>query len=682
MKKTMLPAFVLISLAYASLSIAQQATPSPQPQPKAAKPSEPQAMSFDCKDLDIRDVIRTISTGYNLSIVMDPTISGKVTVHFVDVPVIEGLSQIVGQLNLEIAKEGNVYQVRKKTDEQHSVIQYIRGKLTVDVQNNDVRDFLKELSSKTAISIVPDAKVNGKISGKLFEVNLEDGLRALLEGNGFDVTKRKNIYNVTVGGESNPSMPMQPRRPGSPNGRSAFNVEYSDGKITVDVSNGDLEDVVKAIAEQSGIQIVTYGSLRAEINAKLDNIPLTEALALLLGGTNYTFIQKDSIILIGDRNPMSQSGQALSKSELIHLKHIKADIVPQILPKNIQVQNVKVIKEQNALLVTGTSEDIVNTREFLNTIDVPTPQVVMDVLVVEFSRQLDRNFGMSFGTNSKEAHYGFSYPYLSLNLNKAGAVGVFKELSSSLVRLPSDFFLKLNLMESQDKAKVLAQPSITVLNGNKASIDVSTTEYYKIQTTTDNTTNLQFRPITFGITLQITPWISEGGQITVEVAPDISNSIGKTEGDQGGYPSVFKRSASTTVRLNNDQTLVLGGLIRSDVHNSQSKVPILGDIPILGNLFRTSHKNNQQTNLVIFITPHIVKDSASINLGKELEKMDRDQQKIFMKDESFSSTYKKSRYQISPPDSVLGDTGKIITEKDSSQSPTLLDADSVAAPAK
>jgi type IV pilus assembly protein PilQ len=635
-------------------------------------------MSIDVKDTDIRDVIRMISTGYNLSIIIDKEVSGKVTLHLSGVPIMEGLSKLAESAGLEVVKEGSVYNVRKKSEEQRSVIQYIRNKLTVDVQNMDVRDFLKEISSKTAISIVPDAKVEGKISGKLYDVNLEDGLRALLEGNGFSVTKRKNIYNVTSGDNQagQPQGMISPRRMGGATGtgRSSFNVEYNDGRLSLDVSNGDLEDVVKAIAEQSGIQIVTYGSIRAEINAKLDNIPLTEALALLLGGTNYTFIQKDSIILIGDRNPASQSGQALSKSEMIHLKYIKADIVPQILPK---VNNIKVVKEQNALLITGTSEDIVNTREVIATIDIPTPQVIIDVLVVEYSRGIGQDYGLSFGADTARVWNSFEYPHLRMSRDKQGVINTIgfnsNEWIKVLQQLPNNFYLNLHLMEEQKKAKVLAQPSITVLNGNKANIDVSTTEYYKIVTGINETQNLQFRPITFGISMQITPWISRGGQITAEISPDISNSAGYSKDN---YPSVFKRSVSTTVRLNNNQTVVLGGLIRSDVNIQNDKVPFFGDIPLLGYLFRTQTKSNQQTNLVIYITPHIVQDSAYIDLDRELQELDKKQNEFYMHDESFLEAYKRARVYGAEQKAGAGKSSA--PASDSSAASSMSDSDSTA----
>ena len=323
---------------------------------------EQQVMSpLDVKDADIQDVIRTISKGYNLNIILDKEVTGKVTVHLSSVPVIEGLKTLARSNGLELIKEGSVYRIRKAIDEERSSISFFKGKLSVDVQNVDVKDLLKDISAKSATSIVPDSKVQGKITGKLFQVDLDDGLRALLEGNGFQIAKRKNIYEVSMGPDaaSSPSSPSPAgmNRYGGgyrSSGPAGFYVDFTNGKLTLDVSNGNLQDVIKAIAEKSDMQIITYGNIMGEINAKLKDIPLTQALALLLGGTMFTFVQKDSIILIGDRNAATPAGQALSKSELIQLKCIKADGVLQVLPKDIAPSNVRVIKEQNALLVSGT----------------------------------------------------------------------------------------------------------------------------------------------------------------------------------------------------------------------------------------------------------------------------------------------------------------------------------------
>jgi type IV pilus assembly protein PilQ len=592
-----------------------------------ADTGEMRTMSLDVKDVDIRDAIRMISKGYDINVLLDPEVSGTITVHLTDVPIMEGLQSIAATNGLEVTKEGSLYRIRRETREKRSLIRYQGGYLTVDVQNVEVGDFIKDISSKTAVSIVPDSKISGKVTGKLYQVPLDDGLRALLEGNGFKVTRRRDIYRVSSDDEVASGAGPSRRRPRN-RGRSDFFVEYEDGFVTVDIADGRLEDVIKAIAEQSDIEIVVYGVITGEVNAKLNDMPLTEALTFLLGGTKFTFVQNGNVILIGDRNAATPAGQALSKSELIHLKHIKADEVPKVLPKNIPSTNVKVVKEQNALLVAGTSEDIVKTREFLNTIDIPTPQVIIDAIVVEYSRDLNKDFGIEYGydESGKTGNDNYSFPHIQYNRTGPNVKhllnmipGTSDDFTRFVTSLPDNFYFQLRLLEDEGKARVLAKPSITVLNGNKASINVGQTQYYRIVAGTSENPTFRFQPISFGIKLDITPWISLSGQITAEISPEISNPMGINE---EGYPNVFRRSVTTTVRLENGQTLVLGGLLRSDEQIRHKKVPILGDIPILGYLFKTTKKINTETNLVIYITPRVIEKENYVDINRELDRFD------------------------------------------------------------
>ncbi|NLD98715.1 MAG: hypothetical protein GX640_02480, partial [Fibrobacter sp.] len=335
---------------------------------------------------------------------------------------------------------------------------------------------------------------------------------------------------------------------------------------------------------------------------------------------------------IGDRNTATPSGQALSKSELIHLKHIKADNVPPILPKDIPSTNVRVIKEQNALLISGTSEDIVSAKEFIMTIDIPTPQVRIDAVIVEFKDNLDRGTGFRFGKSRKLMDSSFFVTpfqgnkyYPEKQVFEMGMSGKFikqqfANFSFGLIKkIPEDWFGMLYALETQDKAKVLAQPSIMTLNGNKASIDVSETQYFKVTTGVGENQTSRFQPIKFGITLDIVPWISQSGQITAEITPNVSNSE-KTNAEN--YPNVSARSISTTVRLNDGETLILGGLIKNQETQSNYKVPFLGNLPIIGSFFRQTSKTKIKSNLVVFITPHVINDNNQIDLAREIEKFE------------------------------------------------------------
>ncbi len=657
-RKKMLIALLFCFIGSSTLPVTAQLDP---------KSEREQTMSLDVKETDIRDVIRMISKGYGLNIILDKEVTGTITLHLTDAPIMEGLSTLAESNGWELTKEGSVYRIRKPVAKKKSLIRYSRGTLTVDVQNVNVLDFLKEISSKAAVSIVPDSKIYGKVSGKLYHVPLDDGIKAILEGNGFKVRKRRNIYQITQEerGTSTTTGRVPSRRP-SRTGKGSFHIECSNGYITLDVHNGNLEDVINAISEQCESEIIIYGNLSGKVNAKLNDIPLTEAFALLLGGTKFTFVQRENVILIGDRNTATPSGKTLSKSEMIHLNHIKADEVPKILPRNIPANSIKVVKEQNALLVSGTSEDIVKIREFLETIDVVTPQIVIDVIVVEYTRDSDKDFGFEATANKKggggEYETGsnyWSFPKLQINRKGTAAKHLLGQVfgnKSFVTSLPDNFHMTLRLLETQKKAKVLAQPSITVLNGNKAKIEVGQTQYFKIEGGTENNPTTNFRPINFGISLNITPWISKSGQITAEINPEISNSMGFNE---DGYPNLFRRSVSTTVRIDDGKTLVLGGLLRSDEQVAHKKVPILGDIPILGYLFKSTKKVKIQTNLVIYITPRIIDEDSYVDLEKELDQFDINERRGIFK----RKIIKKEEKSEAKSGTVKAEDGELVSEE-------------------
>jgi type IV pilus assembly protein PilQ len=282
---------------------------------------------------------------------------------------------------------------------------------------------------------------------------------------------------------------------------------------------------------------------------------------------------------------------------------------------------VQLVKEQNAVLVSGTMDLINQLKDFIGQVDIPTPQIMIEAVVVEFTRNNGSDIGIEAG---ESANSDTSQSYIPNILATTTGTKINQQLNNSGIfkfstigLLPADFWVRLHAMETQKKARVMAQPRIATLNGNKASINVGTTSYFKLNGGTDLNPLVRFQEIKSGIKLDITPWISQGGQVTVEINPDISNSTGSNSSD--GYPDVSDRSITTTIQLNDGETIILGGLIQAEDSRSISKVPLLGDIPLLGKLFQSSSIQKTSSELVIYLTPHILTRSDTVNLPQDLE---------------------------------------------------------------
>lgn len=571
-----------------------------------------QRLTLDFKEADIRDILRAVGTQFKVNLVMDPNVAGNITIHLENVPLMDGLRTMLESNGFSMEQKGEILYVKKLDPGKYMNIRIESDRMWLDVRGRDIQEVIREISNQGKINIVADQSVRGDISGLLHNIPVETGLTSLLSANGYLLRRRAGIYEVTKAG-------------GDPGRRKSMAVtvdrqEAGDSAAvprllaTIDVNDADLGNLMQEISAQAGFNIVTYGDIRGSVNAKIEKMPLEDALKLVFQGTNYTYKRVEPIyglgkpiFLVGDKNPSSVAAQALTKTELLRLNHIKADGIPALLPSSIGQTNIKVIKEQNALLMTGTEDQIQQLREFLGQIDIVSPQIMIECLVVELSKRSSLELGFKGGyfkpDTTQMAFPRFTQHYSSTQLDDVLDEIAGRLRMGSLGKLPTDFILAIDALEVAGKAKVRARPRITTLNGNQANINVGWVRYYQTSSQTPQGTITQLHSIDAGITLEIVPWVAASGEITTEIRPTVSNLSGI---GAGGLPEISRRTVNTTIRLRDGETIVIGGLIQRSSANSREKLPVLGDIPFLGVLFSKTSSTSDESELVIYITPHII----------------------------------------------------------------------------
>jgi type IV pilus assembly protein PilQ len=635
---------------------------------------EPGMLNVDYVDEPILDVLRAIATAFKLSIIPDKDLGDvKVTIHLENIPVLEGLDKLCKSHGLELIADGNVYRVRKARENAFSIIEVRNKRMNLDVQNRPVKDFLREFVEKTKINIVPGQTLRGTVTGHLKEVDPIDGFKALMAANDYDVRLKNGVYLVENGdsaGQDQPGFRRGRRNTGfsGPQG-SNTDVDVHDGKVTLSLNNASLGDAIREIAEQAGLNYTIIGDVSGNVNAQLKSVSVDEALSALLQGTRYAFINKDGTLLIGDRNPNTPSGQALSGAELYFLKFIKAENIEKLMPKSIPADNIKVIKEQNAVLISGTGDDISMVKDFLEKVDLPTPQVLMEVVVVEYNRGKDSEFGIAPGKTN----------YTGVNALIEGSMSGIKEtikngsFEASIGIKPPNFDMSLRALESKNRAKILSMPKITTLNGNKAELRVNKTFYYQVSSVTkDGFQNNDFRSIDDGITIELTPWVTKHGEVNVTISPSIKTA---GQGPASAPPPITNRAITTNVMLMDGETIALGGLISSQEDNRREFVPVLGSIPLIGYLFSWRKALTITNELVIYVTPHILNpETQAVNLEEEFENLDR--RSGFLKNSDF---FKSKSAPAGKKDAAHpAETGKRAAEQPKAQGETALPANPAA----
>ncbi len=592
-------------------------------------------MTVEVVDQPITNLFRLISKTYKINIVPAAELSEmQVTINLENITVREGLRHICNINGLEMNEVGDVIYIQKASEKTRHEIDLHSKRIDINVENQPVKEFIKAFAEKTKISIVPGQNLEGKVTGHLKNVLPIDGFKALMAANQLNVRHKSGILLVEGKDESSDThRPRIRRRGGSPGQSGPVDLDVNDGKVTASLRGANLQDVLRSITDQAELNLVVYGEINQSIDAELKDVPINTALSVFLQGTKFTYIIKEGMILIGESNPKTASGAILSTVDLHHLKYMRAKEAHALIPKSL-AEGVKVVKEQNAVLITGTAERITRIKEFMEQIDLPVPQVLIEVVIVEYERSRTSELGVEVGRPSVVG------PSLGAEINIDGIKMVAKEkfgsniFSAATSFLSQNWQIHLKSMLEKKNGKILAMPKITTLNGNKAHLRVRKTQYHPI--THFNPQGMpatDFRAIDDGITIDLTPWVTRHGDVNLEIKPSIKTSGIPTSANSPA--PVTDRAVTTNVRLLDGETLILGGLIDSKDKNTRSFVPILGHIPIIGYLFSSRAKSKSTTEMVIFVTPHILSDEdLSTDLGQELDALDH--RSGFIKDKDFT----------------------------------------------
>lgn len=578
---------LLSSVAYASMKVPRSTDRS-----SASNATDvlPGTVTLDFADVPLADVARTLSQAYGISILTDDAGDMRVTFHLEGVGLFEGLTALCAANGLAVVQEGRVYHIRRSRVLENGYIALENSGVVVSVKNMNVREFVREFGLNTGVNVLADYDVDGVVSGNLRGMVPEMAFRVLMESNGFKVRGERGCLRVTR------ARNVEKALNGSPDG-TEVSVERAGDLYSVDLQSASLKAVLKAIAEEAELNLAIYGDLNESVQMSFKDVLLPELLASLFRGSAFTFRLDSSSLLVSE-----EGAKALADVRVFPLKHVTPEKAMAQLSKFAKGSELKVseYREQNALVLGGSPHAMERAVELLKMIDVPQMQVTLACVIVEFRKGRGFAIGLRSGATRNVGERdiqarGF-FDFLGKDISKSGAFG-------KIGILPDRFELELSSMEENNEAKVLARPRVTTLNGGKAELNVTNTVYYLVsQVSADGFPITDYRSFNDGISLELTPTMTQDGLITLSVSPEIKTA-GRSTGD--GPRDISSRNMKTTVVLRDGETLCLGGLIRKNKTEVRSAVPFLGSIPLLGRLFSYTSEEEDESELAIFITPTV-----------------------------------------------------------------------------
>lgn len=403
----------------------------------------------------------------------------------------------------------------------------------------------------------------------------------------------------------------------------------------------DIRNLLTSIALANNLNIVISDEVQGNVSVKLSNINAQDMIKIIAKNNNYTYQFKDNVIYIskGDKDINLYTVQ-INYLELDKIAQTINLMLTGNLPDKIDdkdkktaINNKVMIDEsENTISFYGTLKQYEQIKNFLQEQDKPQKQVSLEAKVTAIQKDAAKDLGVSWEWSKLPQSPEHEITYDTVKHTVINEDGSKEEITDYLpvdevtrkwnddenipgvIRFgkgvdgyPYEFYYaaKIDALISDGKANILARPNITTIQGKEAVINIGSEVPVPTVSTTNSTTTTSIKYREAGIILKCTPRVNEDGIITVKVHTEVSSPMYVE--DMKAY-RFQKRSADTIVRLKDGQTMVIGGLIGSDEAKQMSKIPFLGDIPILGNLFKHIQKSKSDTEVMIFLTAHEVDD--------------------------------------------------------------------------
>ena len=431
-------------------------------------------------------------------------------------------------------------------------------------------------------------------------------------------------------------------------------------KISLDFQDVEVRTILQILAKESGTNIVASDTVNGKMTLSLKDVPWDQALDLVMQARNLDMRQQGNIINIAPRDELLAKDKAFLQAEKeiaelgslysqnFQLKYKNVEEFRKILrldeidtnnSRNTLLSNrgsALIDPATNTLIVTDTRSVIEKFRKLIDELDVPAQQVMIEARIVEATDGFARDLGVKFGYGGTERQTAWGFNSGSGGISAANNGGTGGNIGTSsgrwsvntninlpvaaaansiaLVRALSSGALNLELSASEQlsKTKTLANPRVLTQNRQEAKIESGTEIPYQDTSTSGNntTTTTTFKKAVLG--LVVTPNITPDGQIIMNVKINKDTPIDcrvKNEATK----CIQTKNLDTQAMVENGGTLIVGGIYEEENGNTLTKIPLLGDIPVIGNLFKTRQNNQSRRELLIFITPRIM-DTVGSNL--------------------------------------------------------------------
>jgi len=368
----------------------------------------------------------------------------------------------------------------------------------------------------------------------------------------------------------------------------------------------DLRGALRTVAKTFGVRIIIPPQIRGSVTLSRQKAGLEEILDSLLGEGGYGYLQEGDLIRV-----VSPEERI---TEVFRLQNLDPEEVAEKLSQISQTCSVLPEPRSRSLIISGTYADIKRSEKILANLDHPLKEVIIKAEIMEVTINDERKLGLTGSLNWKKGND-------SIDLRSPFSLGGTNLLLTYGRITDKELNLTLQAIQDQTKAQILSSPRVVTLDGQEAKILVGERVPY-VKTTTETGSGAVMQEVEFqdvGIELRVTPFVA-GGTIVLQVHSEVSEVLDKLV---QGVPRIGTREADATVSVPDGETVVMGGLLKEGKKGMTHKIPLLGDLLPFKWLFRNEDREKLKTELIIFLTPHILTQEGMRGMSQRRDEIKR-----------------------------------------------------------
>lgn len=395
--------------------------------------------------------------------------------------------------------------------------------------------------------------------------------------------------------------------------------------LSLTFDNAPVERILQALADYQQINLMIAPEVEGSLSLRLDNLPWHQALDLVARMAKLTLVEQDNVLLVYPESwqqAQQQAREAEQQSQLqqvplqqraVILRYASAsEVYASLLSERQSLMtprgSVTVDKRTNALLLRDSAAALKETERWIRALDLPLEQIELSAHIVTISEEHLQELGVKWGLQAGDAAVNdiLHHPRLDVPL-AVSSPGI--SVGMALARIGGQLLdLELSALEQENQIEIIASPRLFTSHQQTASIKQGTEIPYEVSAGNSGATSIEFKEAVLG--MEVTPTISGNGRIQLKIHIS-QNMPGRSirTGDSD-ILSIDKQEIETQVTVSDGQTLALGGIFQQQRTRGQNQVPLLGKVPLIGGLFRQQSDQRKKRELVIFITPRLVREAA------------------------------------------------------------------------